>query len=319
MNHSIRPLGLLLSGTLFATGCATAHLAGQYTPQSVSPNATREVTNKTEKQNLAEGSDWVLFWGLVEAASSDLADEAKRNLRQDEAILDPEVRNHLSLPGALLWIVTAGIVSHHDLVLSGRVGTLKIAEPPKPEPAAAVPIERRIVVTKEPYVASESELFSETEIDKPIRDVAMNFNEQATRAGLIPLSQVRWDSLSSGRKRETQGEIPQNRLEGVDDSKIHTFLVTTDRFADDVRRDPKCGAFTPSIVCYEKDGKTHVFYSRPSGKLREMDANGRVGDGKMMTRSQYEDHQNAAREYEVRCESLVRELASKEHKAEKAP
>jgi len=312
MRHVTRPLALMLAGSLASTGCATAHLSGEYSPGPKGSNISNDVTSKTEKQNLAEGSDWVLFWGLVEAASTDLGAEARGKLRPDEQIRDAEVRNHLSLPGALLWIITAGLVSHHDLVLSGSVESLKPIEKPVEKTTtqreivpAAAPV---VVVTGERAGLPESELYREATIDRTIDEVAANFNDSARSAGLIPLSQIRWEGLTGARRTELKGEIPENRLEAVESSKINSFIVTTDHMVNDVKKEPQCGAFVPSIVCYEKGGKTHVFYFKPTGKLRDMDASGRVGEGKMMNRASYDEHMTGAREYERCCEQLIKNL-----------
>ena len=63
MSQAKSLLALSLAGLLSATGCATAHLRGQYAPQSLPKN--KEITHSGEKQTLASGHDWILFWGLL--------------------------------------------------------------------------------------------------------------------------------------------------------------------------------------------------------------------------------------------------------------
>jgi hypothetical protein len=311
MRHLDRPLALLLASSLSLPGCATAHLGGDYYPQSPASNTTRETTGHKDKQNLAEGHDWVLFWGLIELASSDLGEAAKKDLRNDEVIQDVEVRNHLSLPGALLWVVTLGLVSHHDLVLRGEVATLKTVESKAAESKTA---ESK---TMEPSAISDRDRYSETVIDRPIDEVAMSFDKSARDAGLIPLDDIRWDRLSDSKKSELRGDVPPDRLERAFDSKIHTFIVTNNSMVNDVQSDPRCGAFIPSILCYEKDGKTNVFYTKPSAKLRELDSTGGVGEGKTMSRASYDEHMSKARDFEKSCDSLVRSLSAAPRSAPK--
>jgi hypothetical protein len=221
--------------------------------------------------------------------------------------------------------VTLGLVSHHDLVLYGTVEGLKVVEP-KPvamAPAAAgaaggavagQPYERTVFVSGAPgtiYTVPDSELYSEATIDKPIGEVASNFNDSAGRAGLIPISDIRWTELSGVEKSEMKGEVPSNRLEAVGDAQIHTFIITTKQMVSDVRKDPKCGAFVPNILCYEKGGKTNFFFARPTGKLRQAELNNRVGEGKMMSREAYDEHYAEARDFEKRCDLLLKDLGAK--------
>jgi hypothetical protein len=335
MKHVNRSLAFLLAGALTATGCATAHLRGDYLPGSLPPDKPLEVQNVGEKTTIAEGSTWPLFWGLVEVGSTNLGDDAKKQLRANEVIQDPEVRNHLSLPGALLWIVTLGLVSHHDLDLRGHIGSLKEKEI-VPATAAAgmgaagagttVMTDRgrgpAVVINNvapggttttdgERYAGaakfpSEKELYAEATIDRPLKEVVSDFNSSAKAAGFTPIADVAWTDLAPS---ERMG-VPENQLAGVPYSDIHTFCVTTPGMASDVKRDAKCGTFLPGIVCYEKDGKTNLVYGKPTEHLRFLDNQGLIGtgEGKIMSREQFDDHYQNAREFEKSCALFVESL-----------
>ncbi len=315
-----RFLALSLAGLVSATGCATAHMRGEYAPQSLPRGG--EVTNSSELNTLAEGHDWVLLWGIVELASSDLDDDVRAKLRPDVVLTDVQVRNHVSLPGVFLWIATAGLVSHHDLDLRGRIATVK--EEPKPTGTVALDRERTIIVPtpappvivpvpgeraaivpgeREHVAFVDSEAFAESTIDRPLGKVLGDFHEAALRAGLVSIADVPWD-----KPGESRGEIPPDRLEGVSPSSVHTELVTTEDLARDVAREPHCGAFVPGIVFYVKDGRTNVFYVRPTAKLRELDASGKVGDGKLMSRAAFEEHMVRAQDFERCVQSLLESL-----------
>lgn len=341
MRHVTRPLALGLAGAVSFTGCATAHLKGEYCPQGVPKDAGTPVA-KSDKQTLAEGHDWVLFWGIVELASSDLGDEAKGKLRADEVVTDTEVRNHISLPGALLWIVTAGIFSHHDLTLKGRVVTLKPNEHDRggydrergdrnERTTSQLPAEQTIIIGGAGVGSSEGRggsagrdgsslrggsgmgedgLFAVNTVDRPLSEVSRDFRDSAVRAGLIPVANVAWSDVGPAERNDMRGEIPENRLEGVPLSNVKTFLVTNYALANDIRKDPKCGTFLPGIVGYEKDGQTRLIYSRMSARLRMAEANGMVGEGKVMSRAQYEEHMGYARDFEASCQKLCDDLQS---------
>jgi len=307
MRHVNRPLAILLAGVLSGTGCATAHLKGEYSPQYLPSNQAKEITGTSEKSTLAKGHDWVLFWGLCEIASTDMGKKVRQRLRPDEIITDTEVRNHVSLPGVLLWIVTGGLVSHHHLDLRGRVAYVK--EKPLPQ-AQATPVEReRTIVVPAGYSSkgalNESDLFAERVIDQPIDQVSRHFNEAAMSSGLIPVADVAWTGLSSSERNQYRGEVPQNRLEGVSDSSIHTFLITNDVFNKDVQREPQCGSSIPGIVLYEKDGKTHCFYSKQTAKIRMLENSGLVGEGRMIDRSHYDMHLNSAKEFDGQADECL--------------
>ena len=54
---------VLLGATLWAAGCATTHLSGEYNPGSQIPaNKAHEIEPQDKEiRTLAQGHDWVLF------------------------------------------------------------------------------------------------------------------------------------------------------------------------------------------------------------------------------------------------------------------
>ncbi|HZU96786.1 MAG TPA: hypothetical protein VFF73_08855 [Planctomycetota bacterium] len=303
MRHT-KHFAVLLGAALSAAGCATTHLAGEYNPGSQVPldKPHKIEESHAEPTTLATGHDWVLFWGIVELQSTDMDKKIKGQLRSDEMIKDPEVRNHISLGGALLWIVTAGIVSHHSVDFRGTV----VAARELPPPAAPAPV--REIRTTEARVPTESELFAESRIDRPLGEVSGDFDDAASRAGLVTLGRVKWDEVAASGRPELRGDIPENRLAGVEPSNVESFYVTTDRFTSDVKSDPKCATRLPGIVFYDAGGRTRCIYSKPTAKLRALEWNGQVGEGKLMTRDDYQRHFEMASEFERRCEKTIESL-----------
>src|SRR6185295_2754857 len=51
-------------------------------------------------------------------------------------------------------------------------------------------------------------------------------------------------------------------------SDVNTFFVANEDYARDAATDPRCALHVPSIVCYERDGRTTFVYERPSAKLK---------------------------------------------------
>ncbi len=281
-------------------GCATTHLSGNYDPGSRVPlDKAHEIAGEEELQTLAKGHDWVLAWGLVELQSTDMAEKVKGKLRSDEILKDVEVRNHVSLPGALLWVVSLGLVSHHEVDLRGRIVAVK-------DLPAAPPAERG--PTSITALPAESELFAKDAIDRPIAEVARDFNVAASRAGLIPIARVKWDELTPAERSEYRGEVPGNRLEGIEPSNVQSFCVANEAIARDVKSDPKRGTHLPCLVCYEVEGKTRCIFARPTTKLRMLEAAGEVGEGKRMSRAEFDRHFEMAQDFERSCEILIANL-----------
>src|SRR5581483_2170948 len=197
-----------------------------------------------------------------------------------------------------------GLVSHHDVEFRGKViGTKEI--PPAP---AAAPATTRETRPTEARVPTKGELFAENEIDRPLRDVSSDFGEAASRSGLVTLAHVKWDDVAAGARPELRGDIPENRLAGVEPSNVQSFYCTNEGFTRDVKSDPKCATHLPGIVFYDMGGKTRSIYSRPTAKLRALDENGQVGDGKLMTRDEFNRHYGIASDFERSCDKLIESL-----------
>jgi hypothetical protein len=136
MKRSKAALALTLAASIPASGCATVHLGGIYRTKAT------DIVMKEPERTLDEGSTWPLFWGLFIAGSYDANRELAKKLRPDEEVAHLQVRERLSVGGIFLWLVTAGIVSHHTVEIRGA--TAVVSRPPA-EPAtgaAAAPAER---------------------------------------------------------------------------------------------------------------------------------------------------------------------------------
>lgn len=134
MRRTTTALGFLLASVLALDGCAKTTLQGLYRPQA------NDVAEHEEPRVLASGSEWVFLWGMVPTGDFDLNMEMERSLRENEGLTDVEVEDHLSIGGFFLWLVTAGIVSHHSVTATGQVVIVRDrAAPPTPTPAPAPP------------------------------------------------------------------------------------------------------------------------------------------------------------------------------------
>src|SRR5437899_2546598 len=100
-------VALALAASMPVTGCATTYLGGEYRTKA------NDIVRKEDKQTLAKGSEWLFFWGLVDTGHFNLNKELRNQLREDEAVSDLEIKDRLSVGGFFLWLITAGIVSHH--------------------------------------------------------------------------------------------------------------------------------------------------------------------------------------------------------------
>jgi hypothetical protein len=302
MRHVNTGFVALLCSAALGAGCATTHLSGTYDPNSRIPlDKAHELGDEQDMKTLATGHDWVLAWGLVELQSTDMAEKVKGQLRNDEILKDVQVRNHVSLGGALLWIVSLGTVSHHDVDLRGRVVNVKEIPPAAPTERGPTP------GTSAMALPPESEIFAENVVDRPIGDVSRDFNDAASKAGLATLASVKWDELTPAERSEYRGEIPENKLEAIAPSKVQSFCVANEAFANDVKSDPKCGTHLPCLVFYEADGKTRSIYARPTTKLKMFESAGGV-DGKRMSRAEFDRHFAMAQDFEKSCDKLLANL-----------
>src|SRR5205823_3290957 len=144
------------------------------------------IEKKSDKETLYKGSDWTLFWGIVNLGSNHPEDKLTSGLSENQVLTDLEVRDHISLPGALLWIVTGGIISHHDMDVRGRIATIKEPDKDRLPPRVAV----RDPVTAAPARDFERDLYADAVIDRPFGEVVGDFNRAASRAGLLTLADI---------------------------------------------------------------------------------------------------------------------------------
>src|SRR5262245_56192870 len=114
MNRTKSVLAGGLSAALAFSGCATTYLGGAYRTQAT------DVVSQQPMRTLDEGSCIPLFWGLFVPGSYDAKHELAKKLRPDEEITDLQVKERLSVGGFFLWLITAGIVSHHTIEVRGH-------------------------------------------------------------------------------------------------------------------------------------------------------------------------------------------------------
>ena len=119
-----RITALALALGVAAPGCSSTQLSGTYRP------ASTNVSEVGETEVLAKSGQWLFFWGLLDSGTLDLENDMKRDLRPYEAVVNLEVKNKLSVGGFLLWLITAGIVSHHKLTARGQLALAERATPP---------------------------------------------------------------------------------------------------------------------------------------------------------------------------------------------
>jgi hypothetical protein len=134
-------VALAVAAAMPVSGCATTHLSGMY------QSKTTDVVRSEEKRTLAKGNDWLFFWGLVDTGSFNLDKEIENQLRSDECVTNLDIKDRLSVGGVLLWIITAGIVSHHSIVATGQPGVIN-------RPVGAAPVrERETIIVPAPAPA----------------------------------------------------------------------------------------------------------------------------------------------------------------------
>jgi len=133
-------LALLLAASMPVTGCATTYLGGEYRTKA------NDLARKEDKHTLAKGSEWLFFWGLFDTGRFNLQKELRNQLREDEAVTDLEVKDRLSVGGFFLWIITAGIISHHTLVAKGQPSVINRPAPDRSPTSAAPTRERETII-----------------------------------------------------------------------------------------------------------------------------------------------------------------------------
>jgi hypothetical protein len=303
MRRLLGLLVLVVGSAVSVAGCATTHVQGEFRP-----DAKSDITKKTDMQTLADGSNWPLFWGLVELGSNNVNDELSSHLHENEVITDMEVRQHLSLPGALLWIISAGIVSHHDIDVRGRIAQVKEKKVEEPKPTTAMGDRTTIIVPIAPLPAGfarvdddygDRDAYAEATIDRPLSEIAKNFNDAATRAGLIPVGDIEWSRYAAGRT-EMRSETPRLEAAAKD---VRTFHVIDEKIASKVETDPERGLFVPGVVAYDAGGgQTKVLYGKPVTMLRRLKEHG------LMSAEKADAHMEHARIFEANLEKLVENL-----------
>ena len=108
----------LLAAALAASGCATTHLSGEYRPYAGGPEE-KHVT-ALDKETIGEHSKWLFFWGLLDTRDFDTSSDFKSKVKEGYVVRDVEIKDRESIGGVFLWIITAGIVNHHTVVIKGR-------------------------------------------------------------------------------------------------------------------------------------------------------------------------------------------------------
>jgi hypothetical protein len=164
VNRTGNLLALTLAASMPVTGCATTYLGGEYRTKA------NELAHKQDKHTLAKGSEWLFFWGLLDSGKFNLQKELRNQLREDECVTDLEVKDRLSVGGFFLWIITAGIISHHTLVAKGHPAVINR---PAPEPAgtSTAPREREtIIVPAAPVPAGSGRADRSADYNEGFRD-----------------------------------------------------------------------------------------------------------------------------------------------------
>jgi hypothetical protein len=101
-----------------ASGCATTHLSGEYRPHA--GGFEEKKATALDKETLGKHSKWLFFWGLLDTRDYDTTADLAANVKEGYVVRDLEVKDRESIAGVFLWIITAGIVNHHTVVLKGR-------------------------------------------------------------------------------------------------------------------------------------------------------------------------------------------------------
>lgn len=158
-------LALILAASMPLSGCATTYLGGEYRTKAT------DIVRKSDKQTLAKGSEWLFFWGLFDSGRFDLQKELKNQLREDEAVTDLEVKDRLSVGGFFLWVITAGIISHHTLVAKGHPAVVNRPPADRTGTTGAAPVrERETIIIPATPVPAGSARDRSADYDAGLRD-----------------------------------------------------------------------------------------------------------------------------------------------------
>lgn len=120
----VRRSGAALALALTLAGCSTTKLDGVYDPRPATA-----VKERGDRRVLGKGGKWLFFWGLLDTGDVDVQGKLRDHTRPGEVVKDVTVTDRLSIGGALLWLITGGIVSHHAETIRG---TPALPAPPAP-------------------------------------------------------------------------------------------------------------------------------------------------------------------------------------------
>jgi hypothetical protein len=127
----------LLATAMAASGCATTHLSGEYRPHAGAELDTTK-PDSTEKEVIGEHGKWLFLWGLIDTRDFDTASDFKERVKEGYIVKDIEVKDRESVAGVFLWIITAGLVNHHTIVIKAHPiapeGTIPAGSPPPATP-----------------------------------------------------------------------------------------------------------------------------------------------------------------------------------------
>ncbi len=118
MRRTRARFGPVLAAALAASGCATTHLSGEYRPHA--GGLGEKDATALDKETLGKHSKWLFFWGLLDTRDYDATTDLEGSVREGYVVRDLEIKDRESIGGVFLWIITAGIVNHHTVVIKGR-------------------------------------------------------------------------------------------------------------------------------------------------------------------------------------------------------
>lgn len=142
-------------------------------------------------------------------------------------------------------------------------------------------------------------------IDKPFTDVIGRVPGALKGANLILAGDIDWAKLgmAKGTTPHGSGTMPGEmpRLE-AGTTNIHTFLIADDYLVTEVRNDPLHAMWIGKMVIFEKEGKTQLFYLKPSLMAEQLKKSGAIPADK------FDDHMKKTQDYEKKVEQAVNAL-----------
>jgi hypothetical protein len=129
-----KTVALVLAAALPLSACTTTHLAGDYHPRGTGTSeGTASDVYKSGKESvegvgraneqkpvIATGHSFTFLWGTLNTGSVQV-DVMLSPSFKDKTIRGVEVEDRISLGGVVLWILTAGIFSHHSVIVRGDI------------------------------------------------------------------------------------------------------------------------------------------------------------------------------------------------------